>query len=114
MKSLLLSLEQRRDFNTMLYHATSFVMPPMLLCNAPQPLQGWKYSTYVADDFPVDIQTAARLVHAAPADQCPWPATSVLDGLPVLPSEVYSQYALVSTLAIVAWFVLVVMTVGRR
>ena len=94
----------------------SFITPPILLCNSPSPpVESWKYTTYLADDFPVDIDTASQLVHTSPfLSFCPWPVTSTTPTLPVMLSDIHLQYALVSTMGIIVWFMLGALVMGRR
>ena len=80
-------------------------------------MQGWRYTSLIADDFPVDIDTASNMLHPTPAStMCPWPVTSLADSFPVLPADVYTTYTLISTTAIMLWFVLGALALqrGRR
>ena len=80
-------------------------------------MQGWRYTSFIADDFPVDIDTASNILHPTPpTTMCPWPVTSFTDSFPVLPADVYITYTLGFTTAIMLWFVLgaLAMQRGRR
>ena len=80
-------------------------------------MQGWRYTSFIADDFPVDIDTASNILHPTPPPtMCPWPVTSLADSFPVLPADVYTTYTLISTTAIMLWFVLGALALqrGRR
>jgi hypothetical protein len=95
-----------------------FATPPFLLCQNPGPaMQGWRYTSFIADDFPVDIDTASSILHPTPPSvMCPWPVTSLTDSFPVLPADVYTTYTLGFTTAIMLWFILGALALqrGRR
>lgn len=64
---------------SMILHPPPFFAPSVHLTSHGQgaALQGWQRTIYTTDDFPVDIDTAIKEMHAPSYVKfCPWPSAN--------------------------------------